>query len=548
MGEAIGELGNRQDRRAGPTQSPGQDPEQANGDHNAVPANDVNDSVHVDLLGLKALPPGRRKSPPTRQPDNESAAAAPATSSVLAAPTVTLDPGQAATADGVAEWYSSSGDRIRRIIGPAGSGKTTLIKPIAERLGLPLRQDRATAGGIRVATYTNRAALVLRAKGIDARTIHAFAGWGRFEVPPDAPTQACYAALLQAVADAAGMRAQRAAERALNEFLDRFRIEHGEKYGLDPDNIFNRTDLVIFDEVSMIDPEMGALLEKSCSRLLIFGDPDQLGPPSSNDSYFFPPGFVPDHALTTIHRQGDGNLRDFLQLLRDAGDAAVLREIGSRFEPEVTIVRGHRFPARALAESDIVIARGHQEVFHLNQQVRQAKDYSRRRGPLPGEPIIALRQNVPARLHKHDICTLTEELEYDAASRLVRAPVVRIHDRKPIGVRLLDGTAKPPLFLPEFFTDAPGRRDQSEWKRLEDKAKFEATPDGVARWSGTLKFSFAHAISAYACQGSEWDTVLVSYADFKRRGNETEESSPPRRLPRCLHDVLARPPASDCQD
>ena len=64
-----------------------------------------------------------------------------------------------------------------RLFGYAGSGKSTVLKFTLDELGLdPHRSDRTGGScvpGVVTATFTGKAALVLRRKGTPAQTIHS---------------------------------------------------------------------------------------------------------------------------------------------------------------------------------------------------------------------------------------------------------------------------------------------------------------------------------------------------------------------------------------
>ena len=73
------------------------------------------------------------------------------------------DEGQRAVAAALA-WYQKRPKQIFRLFGPAGTGKTTLAKTIAAKIG----------GPVCFAAFSGKAASVMRAKGCaDATTIHS---------------------------------------------------------------------------------------------------------------------------------------------------------------------------------------------------------------------------------------------------------------------------------------------------------------------------------------------------------------------------------------
>src|SRR6186997_3705837 len=79
----------------------------------------------------------------------------------------------------IKDWFNSrTGEQqVFRLFGYAGTGKSTVLKFALDELGLePHRSSRdggSCVPGVVTATFTGKAALVLRRKGTPARTIHS---------------------------------------------------------------------------------------------------------------------------------------------------------------------------------------------------------------------------------------------------------------------------------------------------------------------------------------------------------------------------------------
>ena len=79
----------------------------------------------------------------------------------------------------IKDWFQNRTDeqQVFRLFGYAGSGKSTVLKFTLDELGLdPHRSDRTGGScvpGVVTATFTGKAALVLKRKGTPARTIHS---------------------------------------------------------------------------------------------------------------------------------------------------------------------------------------------------------------------------------------------------------------------------------------------------------------------------------------------------------------------------------------
>src|SRR6187401_1367551 len=93
--------------------------------------------------------------------------------------TITPSDTQAQAIAAIKDWFNNrTGDQqVFRLFGYAGTGKSTVLKFALEELGLEphkgSRDGGACAPGVVTATFTGKAALVLRRKGTPARTIHS---------------------------------------------------------------------------------------------------------------------------------------------------------------------------------------------------------------------------------------------------------------------------------------------------------------------------------------------------------------------------------------
>jgi len=411
------------------------------------------------------------------------------------------------------------GQRRYTLTGAAGTGKTSLLKPLSEALDLEIHAGRKGEGGMRIAAYTNRAARVLRDKGLPAGTIHSFIGVSSgFDVVTctDPALIAKYVRLQATIVGAATKTAIKKANRNFRQFLRDLNLGE-KKFGLErDDNVFGKTDVVVLDEVSMINDDMGEIISDSCACLIVLGDPLQLGPVKGGLPYFLRGDA--DRELKNIYRQDSGKLAEFLQLLRDTQDVSILADIGNRFEPDVTIHR-KTFPSDVLRQCDIAIARTHAEVYELNRRIRTLKMPGVAGRPQPGEPLIALDQNVALRVSKHDFVMLDGPAEHETTNtvsgtlfgKLARA------DGTPVGPR---GAHMTMMFPDFYFRTHPGSSGQGEWKRIEKQLLFVKDEEGDGFLEGKLKLAFGHAVTDYASQGGEWGRVAVSFWPFKPKPRE----------------------------
>src|SRR6201997_4345748 len=166
----------------------------------------------------------------------------------------TFTPQQDAALTAVASWLKAKPGRrdtpqIFRLFGYAGTGKTTLARHVAQGVD----------GKVLYAAFTGKAAQVMRNKGCaGASTIHSLI-YKALESEAEQPS-------FELWADAPAAKAK----------------------------------LIVIDECSMVDAELGRDLMSFGVPLLVLGDPAQL-PPIQGGGFFTES--EPDAMLTEVHRQ-----------------------------------------------------------------------------------------------------------------------------------------------------------------------------------------------------------------------------------------------------
>src|SRR5437667_7690744 len=165
----------------------------------------------------------------------------------------TFTPHQDAALEAVAGWLKAKPGRgaaqIFRLFGYAGTGKTTLAKHIAQHVD----------GKVLFGAFTGKAASVMRSKGCEAATtIHGM--------------------IYQA--------------HDSGEETPSFDLWH--------EGPAAKAKLIVIDECSMVDAELGGDLLSFGVPLLVLGDPAQL-PPIQGGGFFT--AAEPDAMLTEVHRQ-----------------------------------------------------------------------------------------------------------------------------------------------------------------------------------------------------------------------------------------------------
>lgn len=301
---------------------------------------------------------------------------------------------QARALDQVAAWKRtwSRGDRPYFILaGYAGTGKSTLARHLAEG-----------SGRVGYACYTGKAAHVLRRFGIpEARTIH-----GLIYTPRDKCDQRLRDLRRQIDvlrAEAARSNPELGDVTGLGEVGDEIgrlsKLVAEETENLRRPDFFLNTasdlvdmDLLVVDEYSMVDEQVGRDLLYFGVPILALGDPGQL-PPVHGDRFF---SEQPDVMLTEIHRQARDN-----PIIRMSADVREGRRLVPGEYGSSKVVRMRDVPPDQLGD---LVDGGDQVLVGLNATRRQYNMAIRkRRGfvqradgptyPLRGEKVVCLRNN-----------------------------------------------------------------------------------------------------------------------------------------------------------
>jgi exodeoxyribonuclease-5 len=340
-------------------------------------------------------------------------------------------PQQDAALKAVAEWLRRGDRPVFRLFGYAGTGKTTLAKHIAEDVD----------GEVAFGAYTGKAALVLRSKGCpDASTIHSMI------------------------------------------YRSRESDEGGPQFVLNRQSPAAKADLIIIDECSMVDEELGRDLLSFGQPVLVLGDPAQLPPVKGGG--FFTEG-EPDVMLTEVHRQAKDNPIVHLSMQ--------VRE-GGRLEPgtygRTRVIRRREVDAAMVMEADQVLVGLNKTRRLYNTRIRELNGY---RDPMPaaGEKLVCLRN--------------------DKTKGLLNGGTFTIH--------ALRGFRNDFLRM-DVIADDEARRRPVEVSVL--KAFFEGGEEDIPfilrRESD--EFTYGYALTVHKAQGSQWDNLVLfdeSYAFREHR-------------------------------
>jgi exodeoxyribonuclease-5 len=339
----------------------------------------------------------------------------------------------------VSDWLKQGYPQVFRLFGYAGTGKTTLARHLAEDVD----------GDVLFAAFTGKAALVLRSRGAKkASTIHSLIYRPRGE------------------------------ELVEDEGTGKSSISP--TFSLNRQSPVANAALVVIDECSMVDEQLGRDLLSFGTPVLVLGDPGQL-PPVSGGGFFTEA--EPDVLLEEIHRQArDNPIIDLAQLARNG--EPIPR--GTYGESRV-IGRDDVDQAEVLAADQVLVGTNRTR-RRYNQRLRDLKDFQ---GPLPasGDKLVALR-NDPAK-----------GLLNGSLWQVKSAPV----------------TSKPFMNLLISSEDDGMERLSAKIKVL--KAAFE-TPEEEIPWQMKRRyddFDYGYALTVHKSQGSQWENVYLFNESFAFR-------------------------------
>ncbi|HEX2127139.1 MAG TPA: AAA family ATPase [Thermoleophilaceae bacterium] len=340
-------------------------------------------------------------------------------------------PQQDAALSAVADWLRRGDRQVFRLFGFAGTGKTTLARHIAE----------GVEGEVAFGAYTGKAALVLRAKGCpEATTIHSMI------------------------------------------YRSREGDENGPQFVLNRSSAAAKADLIVIDECSMVDEELGRDLLSFGRPVLVLGDPAQL-PPVKGGGFFT--DAEPDVMLTEVHRQAqDDPIVHLSMRVREGGRLAPGRFGESRVIPRREI------DAAAVMRANQVLVGLNKTRRLYNARLRELNGY---RDPMPaaGEKLVCLRNDKTKGLLNGG--TWTVQAVRGIRNDFVRMDVLPEDESRRRSVEV--------AVLKQFFEGAE-----------------DAIPLLLRRESD--EFTYGYALTVHKAQGSQWDDVVLfdeSYAFREHR-------------------------------
>jgi exodeoxyribonuclease-5 len=393
----------------------------------------------------------------------------------------------------IKDWFKNESSRkqIFRLFGYAGTGKSTVLKFALAVLGLePHKSERdggACVPGVVTATFTGKAALVLRRKGTPARTIHSLIY--SVVVATDEEIEAAAKKIEEAEVNARTLSGfeRTTAEAAIEAMRQALSQMKKPRFALNPQSDAAHAKLIVLDEVSMVGQEMARDLMSFGKPILVLGDPGQL-PPIKGEGAFT--NEAPDIMLTEIHRQAEESA-----IIRLATMARRGEPIGfGQYDTFVWKMRKMDVTPEQCLRGGQVICGLNATRLQLNNAMRRAAGFGN--GYLPtgqGEKIICLKNQNDIGLINGMFVTLEDVVDEGS---LYFSATVRDEEGNPIGRPNGDGKPERLRIYKGHFEDHVAfdrDRHDRDWKNK--RLLTEAT--------------YGWAITGHKSQGSQWENVIV---------------------------------------
>ncbi|GLQ54293.1 ATP-dependent DNA helicase [Devosia nitrariae] len=336
---------------------------------------------------------------------------------------VTWSSQQEAALKAVSAWLKDrDGPQVFRLFGWAGTGKSTLARHLAEGVK-----------SVKYAAFTGKAALVMRKRGCKgAQTIHSL--------------------IYSLVSEKEGEP----------------------RFVLDPESAAANADLIVIDEVSMVDEQLGQDLLSFGVKVLVLGDPFQL-PPVQGAGFFT--ADEPDIMLTEIHRQAADNpiIRLSMQV-REGG-----RIERGRYG-ESLVIGKDEVDRNAVLDADQVLVGRNKTRLMYNDRLRELKGLPFHE-PVAGDRVVCLRNNPRKRLLNGQIWIVTE------VSR-------KANGKYQLLLAVEDGRGEAKVLTHKAFFS--GEEDQMAWP---ERRQYD-------------EFTFGYCLTVHKAQGSQWDKVFLFDESF----------------------------------
>lgn len=248
-------------------------------------------------------------------------------------------------------WWNTQNKQVIEVSGAAGTGKTTLIKYFIDRLELKMENVLFVA-------FMGKAAVQMARTGLPAKTIHS----------------AIYDYVESIARDEDGKMIIKSNGKP--KIIHRFELK---------DHLSKKIKLIVVDEGSMVDPNIGRDLLSFNIPVVVLGDLNQL-PPVFGDPFFLK---EPDIILKQIMRQAEND--PIVWLANQVLD-------GNELKPGVygnsAVIRKSDITDFNLKKADMIITGTNKLRYNINQYMRESiKGIKKLEYPHVNEKVICKKNN-----------------------------------------------------------------------------------------------------------------------------------------------------------
>ncbi|MCM2449394.1 ATP-dependent DNA helicase [Agrobacterium vitis] len=333
----------------------------------------------------------------------------------------------------VAKWLKEGKTPVFRLFGYAGTGKTTLARHFAENVD----------GDVLFAAFTGKAAQVLRSRGATtARTIHSLIYRPRGE---------------EEVSDE---------ETGKTSMTPMFSVNRQSPVA--------KAALIVIDECSMVDEQLGRDLMSFGTPILVLGDPGQL-PPVTGGGFFTEQ--APDYLLTDIHRQARDNPIIQLAMQIREGKEIMHGDYGST----ARVISKNEVTQDLVLNCAQVLVGTNKTRRRYNKRLRELKGFTADY-PQSGDKLVCLRNDQVKGLLNGSlwqVMTSSRETVKPGMNLLIK-PEDDDMDRGAAKIKLLKAA----------FEDVETEIPWTTRKRYDE-------------------FDYGYALTVHKAQGSQWNNVVL---------------------------------------
>ena len=352
------------------------------------------------------------------------------------------------------QWFNNvSSKQTFEISGPAGSGKTTIVKTIIQELGINIQDVLFVA-------YVGKAALQLTRSGVNGRTIHST--FYNIEFIP--------------VKDEEG-----------NVIIKNGRLVTRPQF-VKKEKIPSNIKLIVIDEAPMVNETFGVDIESFNIPIICLGDLQQLPPVIGGSKYLL----RPDYVLTKIMRQAEGNPIIYLSQLASRGEPIPYGKYGDK----CYVIPKDKINDNMLLGADMIITPTNRSRIKYNKYIREELRHINSELPVPGEKLIC-RKNNRNRIIGDGVYLVNGMLGY-------------VTD---VNKSTYNGKTVDISFTPDFNESLQFHNVKIDYKTLMDSIQTnnEKYNKGFSMYD---MFEFGDVITVHLSQGSQAENVLFISEPF----------------------------------